>query len=177
MIDKTTANAATNLPGHFTVTVIMERRRPAVSQWVDYIWTAIGVAVGNTAGDEQETLDTPRIAQIEADAQLQIYSGYQVRLYVDECDSYYHNLVSPSPRCYIVVRREEDEQPRPFLVSLSFDEADAYAEGDDEVFAVAIPPELYRWTEAFVVTHYCPEQRKKRKRQDWWENESEHRSR
>jgi len=177
MIDETTANTATNLPGHFPVTVIMERRRPVVSQWVDYVWTAIGVTVGDSAGDEQETSDAPRIAQIEADVQLQIHTGYQVRLYVDECDSYYHNLVSTSPHCYIVVRQEEDEQPRPFLVSLSFDEADAYAEGDDEVFAVAIPPELYRWTEAFVLTHYCPEQRKKRKRQDWWENESEHRSR
>jgi hypothetical protein len=171
------------LPGYFPVTVIMERRRPKVSQWVDYIWTVIGVTVGdtvdNTTGnseaDVSETANEPRVADIEEDVQLRIYSGYQVRLYVDECDSYYHNLVSPSPRCYIVVRQDEDEQPRPFLVSLSFDEADAYAEGDDEVFVVDLPPELYRWTEAFVLTHYCPEQRTKRKRQDWWENESEHR--
>jgi hypothetical protein len=189
MIDATAANTATELPGHFPVTVIMQRRRPAVSQWVDYIWTAIGVTVGDTIDttidaamdasidDTQDTAAEPRVVHLDDDVQLRIYSGYQVRLYVDECDSYYHNLVSPSPHCYIVVRQNEDEPPRPFLVSLSFDEADAYAEGEDEVFVVDIPPELYRWSEAFVLTHYCPEQRKKRKRQDWWENDAEHQSR
>jgi hypothetical protein len=60
--------------------------------------------------------------------------------------------------------------PRPFLVSLSFDEANAYLETDDvDVFPVAMPPELYRWIEAFVLAHYVPEPRRKRKRDDWRE--------
>lgn len=152
MIDET----ATNLPGHFPVTVIMERRPAKVSKWVDHIWTAIGVTVGNS----RDVPDKPRVALIEDDVQLQFHSGYQVKLYVDECDSYYHNLMSPTPRCYIVVRQDDNNKPEPFIVSLSFDEAHAYLEGDDDVFAVDMPPELYLWTEAFVLTHYCPQQRK-----------------
>jgi len=165
---------AENLPDYFPVTVIMERRPATVSPWVDHVWTAIGI----TAGNLKALRDKTRVAHIEEDVQLHFYSGYLVKLHADECDSYYHNLMSPSPRCFIVVRQEDDDgEPRPFIVSLSFDEAHAYLEGDDTVFAVDIPPELYRWTESFVITHYCPQQRKKRKRKDWWEEESERHNR
>ena len=181
MIDEIAA-VTTNLPDHFPVTVIMERRPAKVSPWVDYIWTAIGVTVGSAAGvdggNAQELTDKLAVTHIEDDVQLHIYSGYQLKLYIDECDSYYRNLMSPTPHCFVVVHQDDDndEKPEPFLVSLSFDEAHAYLEGDDTVFAVDMPPELYRWTEAFVLNHYCPQQRKKRKRKDWWEKESENRT-
>ncbi len=166
MIDET----AKNLPDHIPVTVIMEKQPARSSQWVDHIWTAIGVTVSNT----EQVSDKPRVADIEDDVELKIYSGYQVRLHVDECDSYYHNLMSPTPHCYVVVRQDDDDdEPEPFIVSLSFDEAHAYLEGDDEVFAVDIPPEIYQWTESFVLAHYCPQQLKKRKRRDWKQKESE----
>ena len=153
-----------DLPDRFPVTVIMERQPAQASVWVDYVWKAIGVTVGNTLDNRDES----RVEHLEEGHRLQLYPGYPVRLYTDECDSYYHNLMSPSPNCFIIVRQDdEDEEPRPFMVSLSFDEAHAYLEGDDTVFAVDMPPELYRWTEAFVLAHYCPQQLKKRKRKDW----------
>jgi len=152
------------LPDAFPVTVVMERQPAKVSTWVDYVWKATGVIVGNTL----ESQDESRVEHLENGYRLQIFPGFQLRLYVDECDSYYHNLMSPSPHCYIVVRQDDDDdEPRPFIVSLSFDEAHAYLEGDDTVFTVDMPPELYRWTESFVLTHYCPEKLKKRKRKDW----------
>lgn len=172
-----------NLPDHFPVTVIMERRPAQVSQWVDYVWKAIGVTVGSTAKntfrdtvlDTHEQQDNTTVTYLENDVQLHIYSGFKLCLYVDECDSYYRNLMSPTPHCFVVVRQDDDhdDAPQPFLVSISFDEAHAYLEGDDTVFAVDMPPELYRWTEAFVLTHYCPEERKKRKRKDWREQAGE----
>ena len=61
----------------------------------------------------------------------------------------------------------DDGRPQPFLVSMSFDEAHAYLEGDDEIYAVDVPPELYRWTEAYVIANYFPEKKKKRKLRDW----------
>ena len=67
-----------------------------------------------------------------------------------------------------MLRQDDGEdEPVPFLVSLSFDEAHAYLEGDDTVFAVDIPAEMYRWIESFVLAHYCPQQLKKRKRKNW----------
>lgn len=153
-----------NLPDQFAVTVIMERRPATANKWIDHVWKAVGI----TAGGSQDLKDGAHIDNLEGDIQLRFHSGYAVRLFVDECDSYYHNLASPSPKCYVVVRQDEaDDEPKPFLVSLSFDEAHAYLEGDDTVFAVDVPPELYRWTESFVLEHYCPEPLKKRKRRDW----------
>ena len=170
MIDET----AKNLPEHIPVTVIMEKQPARSSQWVDHIWAAIGVTVSNT----ERVSDKPRITDSEEDVQLKIYSGYQVRLHVDECDSYYHNLMSPTPHCFVVVRQDDDDdEPEPFIVRVSFDEAHAYLEGDDEVFAVDIPPEIYQWAESFVLAHYCPQQLKKRKRRDWKKEESEARIR
>ncbi len=162
------------LPGTFPLTVIMEKRPSTVSTWVDAIWTAIGV----TAGSNPALADASQVAYPQDDVELRFYQGFQVRLYLDECDSYYHNLMSPSPNCFIVVRQdEEDDRPEPFLVSLSFDEAHAYLEGDDTVFAVDMPPELYRWAESFVLAHYCPQQTKKRKRKNWKQNDTERRFR
>ena len=158
------------LPDYFAVTVIMEKSPARVSAWVDHVWRAVGV----TAGGSQDLQGRASIDCIDGDIQLQVYSGFEVRLYIDECDSYYHNLMSPSPQCYIIVRQDDvDDDPRPFLVSLSFDEAHAYLEGDDTVYTVDIPAELYRWTESFVLAHYCPQRLKKRKRRDWTKKQNE----
>lgn len=153
----------------------MQRRPATISRWLDYVWTAVGV----TVGESQQSAKATTVTHIEGDVQLHVYSGYQVKLNIDECESYYRNLMSLTPHCYVVVHQDDDndDQPVPFIVSLSFDEAHAYLEGDDTVFTVDMPPELYRWTEAFVLTHYCPQQLKKRKRQDWRGKQTEPRIR
>ena len=58
-------------------------------------------------------------------------------------------------------------------VSLSFDEAHAYLEGDEQVYAVEIPPELYQWAEAFILTHYVATKKIKRKLKNWKEQAPE----
>ncbi len=59
--------------------------------------------------------------------------------------------------------------PEPVLVTLSFDAGQAYLEGDETVYNVPLPPELYRATEAFVLAHYVPEKKNKRKLENWKE--------
>jgi hypothetical protein len=56
---------------------------------------------------------------------------------------------------------------RPFQVTLSYDEAASYMEVDEPVFSLPMPPEVYRWLEGYVLEHYVPERKKKRKRDDW----------
>ena len=51
--------------------------------------------------------------------------------------------------------------------NLSYDEATSYMEVDEPVFSLPMPPEVYRWLEAYVLEHYVPERKKKRKRDDW----------
>lgn len=162
------------LPKSFPVSVVMESR-PSSSQWVDVTWKAIGLAVHNN-GDGGSNRSIKVIDQ--GDVKQFIYSGLNIRLFFDECESYYHNLMSPEPGCFVVAREEDEEGndsdiPIPFLVTLSFDEAHAYLEGDDTVYSVPIPPELYRWTEAYILENYSAEKRKKRKRVNWKKQEKQ----
>ena len=151
------------LPNSFSVAVIMQQS-PSENPWADDYWEAIGVSAGDSA--QVTGYHTPLMIFEQAGVQLFLYPGFQITLYVDECESYYHNLISPTPRCYVVADYV-DELPVPILVSLSFDEAQAYLEGEQIVYAVDIPAELYRWSEAFVLAHYVPEKKKKRKLKDW----------
>jgi hypothetical protein len=56
------------------------------------------------------------------------------------------------------------------LVSASFDEAHAYLEAEGDAEAVPMPPEIYQWVERFVLKHYVPERKVKRKRRNWSED-------
>lgn len=149
---------------------MMQRRPSRLTVWSDYQWQAIGITVIQSG---MEITDQAQLVHEDGDTRQYLYGGFEICLYIDECESYYHNLMSPTPRCYVVARKEENDTPTPFLVSMSFDEAHAYLECDEEVYDVDIPAELYRWTEAFVLTHYAPEKRVKRKRQDWRKPEQE----
>lgn len=156
---------------HFPVAVVLERR-PAVSRWVDHVWKAVGIAVGRHAGS-----GPPQLIRDEDGVAHYLVGGLDVALYVDECESYYYNLVSDNPRAYVLAHDAGDgKQPAPFRVSMSFDEAHAYLEGDDQVYDVDVPPELYRWTEEFVIANYFPERKRKRKLRDWSADESEPRT-
>ena len=57
--------------------------------------------------------------------------------------------------------------PDPYLVSLSFDEAHAYLEGDELVYSVPLPAQLYQWAEAYVLTNYVAIKKTKRKLKRW----------
>ncbi len=102
-----------------------------------------------------------------------LVSGLTLRLHLDECESYYHNLMSPEPGCFIVASQPDDadEMPLPYLVSLSFDEVHAYLEGDEQIYSVEIPAQLYQWAEAYVLTHYVAIKKTKRKLKNWHETE------
>ncbi len=152
---------------HFPVSVILERR-PATSRWVDHVWNAAGITVGRL-----ETEHEARLVREEQGISYFVVGGLEVALHVDECESYYYNLVSKSPRAYVVAHcADNDAQPQPFLISMSFDEAHAYLEGDEEIYAVDVPGELYRWTEAYVIANYFPEKKKKRKLRNWSADDS-----
>lgn len=153
------------IPDHFPVSIIMESS-PSSSPWLDVSWNAVGICV--IESDAHSPSDTQIVHQ--GNNKQHIYNHLTLKLFLDECESYYHNLMSPEPGCFIVAREDNSggsQRPIPFLVTLSFDEAHSYLEGDDLVYSVPIPAELYRWAEAYVIDNYLPEKRKKRKRKNW----------
>jgi hypothetical protein len=54
---------------------------------------------------------------------------------------------------------------------LSFDEVHAYLEGDEQIYSVPIPQQLYQWAEAYVLTNYVAIKKTKRKRKNWHDSE------
>lgn len=156
------------LPRHLAVSVIMESR-PSASRWIDESWSLVGVTVGEADDNKDETAEKQAAkVLIEQDGMKQLmYSGFVLTLHEDECESYYHNINVPNPGCYVIARNNSDDVPIPYMVSLSFDEANAYLECEDTVFTTSLPPELYRWLEQFVLQNYVPEKRIKRKRKNW----------
>lgn len=151
------------LPDQITVSAIMEKRA-SDNPWIDFNYRAVGVIVGETGADKQ-------IKSIYEDGEVEhfLVTGLHLHLHEDECESYYHNLMSPKPRFFVVAETPDDpdEMPVPYLVSMSFDEVHAYLEGDEQVYAVEIPAKLYQWAEAFILTHYVAVKKTKRKLKNW----------
>jgi hypothetical protein len=153
-----------SLPPSFSVTLILQQS-PTENPWTDHVWEAVGIlAMQNNENSDTQEME---LIQQQAGVKRYRYRGFSLRLHVDECESYYHNLMAPNPRCYVVVSVDDNGTPQPKLLTLSFDEAHAYLEGDENLYTVPIPAEIYQWTEAYVLAHYIPQKRTKRQRQDW----------
>jgi len=155
------------LPDQLKLAVVMEKQ-PSTHPWADFRYDALGVVV-------REDSDAKTVTRIYQDGEVEhfLVTGLSLRLHLDECESYYHNLMSPEPGCFIVASQSDSdaEMPLPYLVSLSFDEVHAYLEGDEQIYSVKIPPELYRWAEAYVLTHYVAIKKTKRKLKNWHQTE------
>ncbi|HUV21933.1 MAG TPA: DUF3305 domain-containing protein [Gammaproteobacteria bacterium] len=155
------------LPASLAIAVVMEKQ-PSTHPWADFRYDAIGVVV---RGDDTES----SVSCIYQDGEKEhfLVSGLTLRLHLDECESYYHNLMSPEPGCFIVASQPDnsDDMPLPYLVSLSFDEVHAYLEGDEQIYSVPIPQQLYQWAEAFVLQNYVAIKKTKRKLKNWHETE------
>ncbi len=153
-----------NLPDQFAVSLLVEES-PSTNPWLDIRWDPIGILVDNRPLDGNRTERT--LIHEEDGTRRYLQQGFTLRLHVDECESYYHNLLAPSPCCYLVVTPSDQGAPQPLLVTLSFDEAHAYLEGEGDLYTLPMPPEIYQWAEAFVLAHYVPVKRTKRQRRDW----------
>jgi len=155
------------MPDSLGIAVVMEKQ-PSSHPWAEFRYDAVGVVVRD-AGTESSV---SRIYQ-DGDIEHFLVSGLTLRLHIDECESYYHNLMSPEPGCFIVASQpdDSDEMPLPYLASLSFDEVHAYLEGDEQIYSVEIPAQLYQWAEAYVLTHYVAIKKTKRKLRNWHQTE------
>jgi hypothetical protein len=155
------------LPDSLALAVVMEKQ-PSAHPWADFSYDAIGVVVRT---DDTESA----VSCIYQDSEKEhfLVSGLTLRLHIDECESYYHNLMSPEPSCFIVASQPDDadDMPLPYLVSLSFDEVHAYLEGDEQIYSVPISQQLYQWSEAFVLENYVAIKKTKRKLKNWHETE------
>jgi hypothetical protein len=163
------AQTSSAIPKSFPVAVVIKHRRaPEQQVWRGDSWQVSGVMVNS-----QPVAKTAAgiLLRSSSDGDDYLWGGFSVQLHKDEVESYYHNLMSSKPRLFVVSTSNEQGVLVPFMVSASFDEAHAYFESDLQT--VPIPPELYPWIEQYVLAHYVPEQKMKRKRRSWTDNDPE----
>ena len=155
---------STPVPDSFSVSVLVEYRKARDSRWEDGHWQVAGVVAGSDADSGDSGV---RQLHAATQGQQHLCSGLSIRLHRDDAESYYFNLVSDRPSVFVICSQEAGEPPKPFIATLSYGEATSYMETEELVESVDMPAELYRWAERFVLEHYVPKKRKKRKRDDW----------
>jgi hypothetical protein len=148
------------IPNQFAVSVIVSVPADGGGSPV-----VVGVVAGDRGRDES-------LIRSDSGGRQLLCPGFRLRLHKDEAESYYMNLTGDHPSIFVVCSEDEEERLQPSLVTLSYDEVSSYMEVEDAVFSVPMPPELYRWIEAFVLQYYVPERRKKRKLDRWKEQTS-----
>jgi hypothetical protein len=160
----------------FPVSIMVDYQATPDNRWQAGRWRVSGLVAGGqgegvrqtplhaTAG-QQQTLWTGFSVELHKT----LWTGFSVELHKDEAESYYFNIVSDTPRTFVICTLDDNGPLRPLIVTLSYDEAASYLESDDIVESVAMPAELYRWVEQFVLENYLPQKKKKRKRENWKE--------
>ena len=149
-----------------TVAVIMQRLQVHRGQWSVPSWSAVSVVAGEHISGKGER--TP-IHEGEEESKF-LWTGLPFELQTDEAEAYWYNLTSESPSLFVICHESPDGELTPFRVTADRDTASVCLESDDQVFAVPVPPEIYQSIEQFVVAHYVPRERKKRKRKNWSES-------
>jgi hypothetical protein len=100
-----------------------------------------------------------------------IWPGFTLRLYKASAESYWYNLVGRTPSLFVVCRENADGGLEPCMVTADHDEAGAHMEADDTVFSAPMPPEIHQRLERYVMAHYKPTPPRKRRRENWKEQD------
>jgi hypothetical protein len=163
-------------PDTCPVGVIMERRLARVGRWEQYQWECLAVVAGKGVAPSQNAVTC---VSEDGERARFLFSGLQLAMHRDGCESYWYNLQSERPYLFVICFQDEMTQDEamavePVLVTASQDEANAHMESEDLVFSVPMPDTVVQWLEAYVVEHYEPYVKKKRKRRDWAREDENH---
>lgn len=135
------------------VAVILERT-PVASRWTTHQWLAAGI-IPDVGGE-------PRVL-VEREGLLQkVFPGFTVTLHNDEAEGYYLNMSSGEPCAFVSIRvDEEGEDPYPFQVTASYNEAARWMDGGERVDPAAIDLDFAAWIGEWVEANYRPEQKER----------------
>ena len=137
------------------VSIVLERRVVA-GRWGGERWELLG-AVPDVGGEPREIVTGNEAVQW-------LYPGHEVDLRRDEAEGYYLNASSDEPSVFVSLRQGEGEdKPRPFLCTLSYNEAARWMDSNERVERVPAWPELAAWMGQWVEDNYRPEPRKRQR--------------
>jgi len=138
----------------YPLAVIMERER-VEGRWAGERWEAKGVVrdLAPEGSPERVILEDEKTRQT-------LFPGLTLRLTPAEAEGYLLNITSPQPKVFVLWRMEDDVA-RPKLLTVSYHEGMRWADSDEHVDGVALPPDLVPWIAQYAEAHYRPEPRKK----------------
>ena len=149
------------------VAVVLERKIDHSKKWAIPSWSLYSVVVGDAIGEQNRQIELPG----DVDILRTFHSGLRLQLFKDGSEGYWYNLLSQNPYLFVVCEGEQtDNAIDPYYVTANQDEATGYLEADDIVLSAPMPEDMRDLLERYVVNHYEPEIKKKRKRKDWLED-------
>ena len=149
------------------VAVILDRKIDRSKKWALPSWHVFSIVTGDDAN-----LTGHRVTEHEQGRIKRYYwSGLKLNLYKDGSEGYWYNLLSQTPYLFVICSGEVgDMEVRPSYVTANQDEANGHLESDDMVLSIAMPESIRELLEQYVIAHYRPVKKKKRRRKDWLED-------
>ncbi len=147
--------------------VILQRRIDPNKKWAFPQWDAYAIVTGENIAQYDQKVTVHDNGSIHRF----FWGGLKLDLYKDGSEGYWYNLLSQTPFLFVICDGEAgDMEIEPRYVTANQDEATGHLESDDIVLSIAMPETIRNLLEQYVVAHYKPIKKKKRKRKDWLED-------
>ena len=149
------------------VAVVLERFIDPGKKWSYPTWRVYSILTGSSIPAEGAESTT----DVDPNTRHSIHTGYTLDLFKDGSEGYWYNLLSDQPYLFVVCEGEYGaSELRPMVVTANQDEANGHLESEDVVLSTPMPAEITILLERYVIAHYQPEIKRKRKRRDWVED-------
>jgi hypothetical protein len=146
------------------VSVVLERIIDTSKKWVLPQWSGYAVVTGKHIQHHQQCV----LIHDDGMTCRYIWGGLIVHLYKDGGEGYWYNLLSDKPHLFVICEGDQGQMDvEPAFITANQDEATGYMEADRLVLSVPMPEDICLILENYVVSHYLPREKKKRKRREW----------
>jgi len=139
---------------------VLAERRPAMNAWADTVWAITEIVL--------DAPDLPDWTVLRQDGPRSLFFAgrAEVKLFRTETDNLKHNMESPEPRVWAVLRPTEAVPGMALqLVTADPGEAHLFADSGNYVIeSLPMPAPLAEAIQAFIAAHHQEQQFHKRKR-------------
>lgn len=137
------------------------RRKPGVTRWQKWSWTASAVLPGASDACWKLLRDKGDSADFHA-------ATLSLTLYQSDTEAYAHELGAEQPSVYVVLRADPDMPPAylsvDYVTASPYEAQDYCDSGEEIVEKVPMTEGLLGWIGAYVQAHHTEERFVKRKR-------------
>lgn len=145
------------------LSIVTARESVRNNPWIDERWRVVGVVTARATSGGNIARAVLRAAP---DSEQYIWSGFVLNLRPSEADGYYYNIIGQNPSLYVYCEQDDSGELCPRSVTAEYIDAMSHGEGGNTVYAVPMPPEVYRAIEQYVLAHYVPEEPKMKRKHE-----------